>query len=348
MTAVGKESTQMVRDYGNQHGESNELNKRSELFDIFLRPSSCRIVQAILMMQSMSSPSMYPDPSTPRFWIFPLTKRGLLITRFPLTCDFRQVCRDQGFAGRVALSIGEIIRLPNHHPTQTIPTTMMKYCTLALALAAAPAFAGEAPAPAPAPAPVVADLADSRAGWFLGVKGSALWMDNISYTADAGLGNISIDSDFEVGWGVTVPFGYRFDNGLSLGASVGYYYADMDSVTVRYRGRELGDVNIDADPAMVPILANVAYSFGLTEALSMTLGAGLGISWHEFDLDNVEGYRYDSSSDGWDFSWQLFGGFNYSVAPSTDLTLGYRFIASDSDVDDLRGHNLEAGVVIRF
>jgi opacity protein-like surface antigen len=225
---------------------------------------------------------------------------------------------------------------------------MMKYCTLAFALAAAPAFAGEAPAPAPAPAPVISNLDDSRAGWFLGLKGSALWMDNISYTADAGLGNISVDSDFETGWGITVPFGYRFDNGLSLGASVGYYYADMDSVTVRYRGRELGDVNIDADPAMVPILANVAYSFSLTEALSMTLGAGLGISWHEFDLDQVEGYRYDSSSDGWDFSWQLFGGFSYSVSQNADLTLGYRYIASDSDVDDLRGHNIEAGVVFRF
>lgn len=224
----------------------------------------------------------------------------------------------------------------------------MKYCTLALALAAAPAFAGEAPVSAPAPAPIVTSAPDARAGWFLGLKGSALWMEDIGYTADLGLGNLEIDSNFKTGWGVTMPFGYRFDNGFSLGASAGYYTADLDDVTVKFRGETLGDVDLDADPSLIPLLANVAYSFNLTESLSMTLGGGAGIAWHEFDLDEIEGYRYDSSSDGWDFSWQLFGGFNYNVAPNTDLTLGYRYISTETDVDDLKGHNVEAGVVIRF
>jgi hypothetical protein len=112
----------------------------------------------------------------------------------------------------------------------------MKYCTLALALAASSAFAGEAPVSAPAPAPMVTSVADSRAGWFLGLKGSALWMEDIGYSAETGFGNLEIDSNFKTGWGVTMPFGYRFDNGFSLGASAGYYTADLDDVTVKFRG----------------------------------------------------------------------------------------------------------------
>jgi len=224
----------------------------------------------------------------------------------------------------------------------------MKYASLALILAASTAFAGEAPVSAPAPAPIITSAPEVNGGWFVGVKGSALWLEDVGYSVGTGFGDLEIDSNFKTGWGVTVPFGYRFNNGLSLGASAGYYTADLDDVTVKLDGDTLGDVDLDADPSLVPLLLNVAYSFNLTESLSLSLGGGAGVAWHEFALDEIAGIDYDASSDGWDFSWQLFGGFNYAVAPNTDLTLGYRYISTETDFDDLKGHNVEAGVVIRF
>jgi len=228
----------------------------------------------------------------------------------------------------------------------------MKYCSLALALATiaptAASFAGEAPVSAPAPAPVVSSMPSVDSAWFVGVKGSALWLEDIGYSVGTVFGDLEIDSNFKTGWGVTVPFGYRFSNGLSLGASVGYYTADLDNVTVKLDGDTLGDIDLDADPSLVPMLLNVAYSFRLTDALSLNLGAGAGVAWHEFDLDEIAGIDYDASSDGWDFSFQAFGGFNYSISANTDLTLGYRYVQTDTDVDTLHGHNVEAGFVVRF
>lgn len=223
----------------------------------------------------------------------------------------------------------------------------MKPTVLVLALAVAPAvFGGEAPAPAPAPA--ISSPAPAQAGWFLGAKGSALWVDDIGYTVDTSFGDVGLNASYDVGWGVTLPFGYRFDNGFSLGASVGYYSADVDNLTVKWKGDTLGDLDIDADPSMVPILANAAYSFSLTEALSMTLGAGIGVAWSEFDVDRIAGIDHDFSVDGWNLSFQAFGGFNFEVAPNTDLSLGYRYVQTETDEDSIQGHNVEAGVVIRF
>lgn len=237
-----------------------------------------------------------------------------------------------------------------HCPIQTQPTTMMKYQSIAFVLAVAPfsaVVAGEPAAPAPPP-PVVTTYSQPDEGWFVGVKGSALWVEDLGYSKDTRLGNVQIEADFDVGWGATVPFGYRFGNGFSVGASVGYYTADLNSARVHIDGDNIGKVSLDADPAVVPILANAAYSFSLTDALTLTVGAGIGVAWSEFDLDFVQGTRYDVSFDGWNLSFQGFSGFNYSVNESTDLTLGYRYIHSETDEDAIQGHNLEAGVIIRF
>jgi len=188
----------------------------------------------------------------------------------------------------------------------------------------------------------------STGGWYLGVRGSALWLEDIGYLTTTSLGSVGLEASFDVGWGVTIPFGYEFANGFGLGASVGYYTAGIDEISVLHRGRHIGDVDLDADVTTVPLLLNASYSFRLSETLSLTLGAGAGVAWSELEIDRVGGRNFDLSTDGWDFSFQGFGSFNFSVSRSADLTLGYRYIQTETDEDSLQGHNLEAGVVIKF
>jgi opacity protein-like surface antigen len=201
--------------------------------------------------------------------------------------------------------------------------------------------------PEPAASPLYGGTAGSG-GWFAGIRGSALWLEDIGYLTSTQIGSVGLEADFEVGWGVTVPFGYQFSNGFGLGGSLGYYTAGVDEVSVLFRGRHVGEVGVDADVSTLPILLNASYQFRLSDALSLTLGAGAGVAWSELEIDDVGGRDYDLSTDGWDFSFQGFGSVNYSVSPTADLTVGYRYIQTETDEDSLQGHNLEAGVVIKF
>lgn len=201
--------------------------------------------------------------------------------------------------------------------------------------------------PASGGSPLYGDTG-AAGGWFAGIRGSALWLEDIGYITDTRLGSIGLDATFDVGWGLTVPFGYQFTNGFALGGSLGYYSAGIDEISVLYRGRRVGEVGLDADASTLPMLFNASYQFRLSDALSFTLGAGAGLAWSQLDVDDIGGQDYDLSVDGWDFSFQGFGGFNYSVRPNADLSLGYRYIQSETDEDSLQGHNLEAGVVIKF
>jgi len=214
-------------------------------------------------------------------------------------------------------------------------------------LGAGAALAGDGYYNQPAPTGGSPLYGDSG-GWFAGVRGSALWLEDIGYITDTKIGSIGLDATFDVGWGVTVPFGYQFSSGFALGASLGYYSAGIDELTVLYRGRRIGEVGLDADASTLPMLFNASYQFRFSDALSLTLGAGAGLAWSQLDIDNVDGRDLDLSVDGWDFSFQGFGSFNYSVSQSADLTLGYRYIQTETSEDSLQGHNLEAGVVIKF
>ncbi len=190
--------------------------------------------------------------------------------------------------------------------------------------------------------------ATDSGGWFLGVRGSALWLEDIGYLTTTRLGPVGLEADFEVGWGVTIPFGYQFSNGFALGGSAGYYTAGIDEISILHRGRHVAEVGLDADVATIPLLLNASYSFRLTETFSLTLGAGAGLAWSELDIDNVRGRDYDLSVDDWDFSFQGFGSFNFMLTRTTDLTLGYRYIQAETREDALQGHNLEAGITIKF
>lgn len=188
----------------------------------------------------------------------------------------------------------------------------------------------------------------SSGGSFVGVRGSALWLEDIGYITDTGLGSVGLDATFDVGWGVTVPFGYQFSCGFALGGSLGYYSAGIDEISVLYRGRHVAEVGLDAEASTLPMLLNASYQLRFTDAFSLTLGAGAGVAWSQLEIDDINGRDYDLSVDGWDFSFQGFGSFNYSVSQTADLTLGYRYIQTETDEDSLQGHNVEAGVVIKF
>jgi opacity protein-like surface antigen len=186
---------------------------------------------------------------------------------------------------------------------------------------------GGTPAPS-APAP---EVSSSDAGWYFGLNGGALWLD------DASVGGANVE--FDTGWGAHGVLGYRYGNGLSAGLSAGYLGAELDSTGVS------GDLH------MVPITVNGAFTIRLIENLHFYLGAGLGIAWSELDLNSIGGSHIDASTDDWNFVWQARAGFSYEVSDALSVNIGYRFVNVLDGVggfDDARGHMAEAGLKFRF
>jgi len=204
--------------------------------------------------------------------------------------------------------------------------------------------------------------APSTAGPFLGVDAGAFWLQDLS------AGNpFGVDFKFKTGWGVTVPIGYDFGNGLSIAFSAGYYDARFDGVVGHFNG-STQTAQINGGQSFVPLMANVAYKINLTGSLHWYLGAGAGgvysdSSFSAYDNPAARSITYgqlggrtaffDGLSDKtWDFGFQAFTGLSLDLSPNTALNIGYRFLhvndnysVNGSTTSDFNGHSVEIGLM---
>ena len=133
--------------------------------------------------------------------------------------------------------------------------------TLSAVLAASSAVAGVAPYSDSAASPLYDGGEAAAGGLFVGLKGSALWLEDMGYLTTTSVGTVGLEAEFDVGWGATIPFGYQLANGISLGGNIGYYTAGVDQMSVLFRGRYVDDVCLDADATTVPLFFNASYDF---------------------------------------------------------------------------------------
>jgi len=211
----------------------------------------------------------------------------------------------------------------------------LSLATLGLALLTTSAsFAGTLPsAPQIAPQPV----ADS-AGLFTGVDAGAFWIQKLSAGSPLG-----VETKFKTGWGIEVPFGYDFGNGLSVGISAGYDKANIDSITGSLGGSTQAAV-ASGSLAFVPLMANASYKIKLAGNLSWYIGGGLGAvqergSFKSFDLPAIKTIVFgqlgatatfdELDTSRWDFGFEAFSGFSYQVCPAASIDLGYRYMRTN-------------------
>jgi len=200
--------------------------------------------------------------------------------------------------------------------------------------------------PAPAPAP-------SDAGFYIGTDAGVFLLQN--QNVDLGRLPLSADVHYKTGWGIDVPLGYNFGNGLSVGISAGYYSADVNSVTLTpnagygfrnfgpHRGRAANySFRSNGEEETVPLFAEASYSVHLVGALSWNIGAGVGAAYTR----NTSNFLYD---DEWDFAFEATTGFSYKVAPNAAINLGYRYLnINQIGADHLNGHAIELGFKFNF
>jgi len=206
---------------------------------------------------------------------------------------------------------------------------------IAAALTSAAIAGPEAPPPGPAP---IQTAPSSTGGFYVGADGGLFWLQDRSYD----LGPLSADVHYKTGWGVDVPVGYNFGNGLSLGLSGGYYSADVSSISLGGYSVRPGDFGVNVRTQLVPIFAEASYTFHLVGGLSFDVGGGVGAA---YTRDSAAGY-YNSE---WDFAFEGTAGLSYQVCPNASVRLGYRYTFVDErDTSHLNGHALELGFRLTF
>lgn len=166
--------------------------------------------------------------------------------------------------------------------------------------------------------------------FYIDLNGGALFLEDAS------------DVSFETGWGINAAFGVNLGHGLSLELDGGYYTADVDGFDGRdeFFGEDFG-----GDVEIVPILANLKYTHPVTQYFNFYVGVGAGAVYTQ---STASIGSFSVSDDEWDFAFQGMAGLSIPLSEVLSLDVGYRFIGTGFNSDELRAHQVEAGINFKF
>jgi opacity protein-like surface antigen len=146
-------------------------------------------------------------------------------------------------------------------------------------------------------------------GWYVGLE--------------AGLSNVA-DSEAIYDSGVPTLTEGTFDNGWAVMASVGYAMQNWRiEFEAAWRSNDK-DVFVflpvsTGDLDELTVMYNMTYAFPLGNGLDLAVGGGAGLDYAMLDIVNLD----DSDAN---FAYQGIVQLNYALSPSTELTLGYRYL----------------------
>ncbi|MBW8271530.1 outer membrane protein, partial [Caldovatus aquaticus] len=185
-------------------------------------------------------------------------------------------------------------------------------------------------------------------GLYVGAGAGANWHQN---STDDG---VKIESS--PGWGVVASLGWGFGNGLRAEVEGNFRWNDVDRITVSGLPGPTSErlVRRSGYIKTYGVMANALYDIGAVQRwpVHITLGAGIGWAWHEYD--NVGGQtRFQSpntaalinDTDG-RFAYQAIAGLSVPIEalPGLAVTAEYRFFGTLSPKLNATVTDLSTGV----
>jgi opacity protein-like surface antigen len=184
-------------------------------------------------------------------------------------------------------------------------------------------------------------------GFYAAVGGGISFAEDLDFSAEGETVTTELDTGFIVGGAL----GYQLQ-AFRLEGEFAFLQNDVDKLSAM--GISLG---ADGDVSVMSGFANVYFDFDTMTPWTPYIGGGVGIANVANDV-SVMGIQLVDDDDSV-FAYQVKAGVSYSVNPTTDVTVGYRFLGTD-DVslktvdgfsiqgDGPQSHNLEAGIRFRF
>ena len=182
---------------------------------------------------------------------------------------------------------------------------------------------------------VSAASAYERNGWYIGLEGGGSWVDDhdVVRTFDVNPpGGGVVTTTFlgvpsETGWVALGTIGYGFRGPFRLELEGGYRHNDLDTAA-------------SAEIAEWSVMANVLYDISLTERLALTIGAGVGGDYFNFDAPAA---NFDEGD--WSLAYQGIAGLSYVLTDRLDLFANYRYLRVNEPELSGPGTNPGAGTL---
>ena len=161
----------------------------------------------------------------------------------------------------------------------------------------------------------------AAAQWYLdfGV-GLAVLQDS-----DLEAGTVTGELGIDIGGGLTIAGGYRFDDGLRADVEFGYQTNDINNLTVSFLGLS-ASANASGDVTTLSYMVNGYYDipFGIAD-LTPYIGVGFGLAAVEADLTVL---GVNATSEDTVLAYQLSAGLRYKLSTNVDLRAGYRMLGT--------------------
>jgi opacity protein-like surface antigen len=156
---------------------------------------------------------------------------------------------------------------------------------------------------------------------------------------------VSGDIKFKNAFSMAGSLGLRLTRQFRVEGELSYRKSDMDVMDV-----PAGSFKMDGQIRSWISLLNGYYDFNMGwTSLNPFLSAGLGVAWHNTEIDDAAGIAPDASDDDLGLAWQVGGGLKLRMSDDMAFTGGYRYLAtSDIGFDnyelDYDSHELRVGV----
>lgn len=146
-------------------------------------------------------------------------------------------------------------------------------------------------------------------GWYVGLEAGLSSVADTEAIYDSGTPFLT-EGNFDNGWAVMASVGYAMQN-WRIEFEAAWRSNDKDQFAVPLVST--GDLD------ELTVMYNMTYAFPLGQGLDFAVGGGAGVDYAMLDIVNLD--------DGdLNFAYQGIVQLNYALSPSTELTLGYRYL----------------------
>ena len=192
------------------------------------------------------------------------------------------------------------------------------------------------------------------------------WTDTVDETPQNSAFDVSGEFEMDVGYGVTLAFGYGANPGISAEIEAGYRTTDVSGIeNVKVKVPDEPGISIPGgipargDLNTLSFMANGYYTFD-TKVFRPYVGVGIGLAQHKATIPeqvlrtsagNLLVPRY--SGDDIVFAYQFMVGLNWTLADNTEARAGYRYFSTkDGNFDGTKvgydTHSIDVGLLLSF